>query len=202
MTLRTRYRRRARAATSGTAADEDGLGRAACAFVAIAQLRRASRAASPIELIVIHAISLPPGEFGGDGIVRALHQPPRPAAHPYYARIAGLRVSAHFLIRRDGSSMQFVPLRRPRMACRESRLAAAARAATISRSASSSKAPTTCRSKTPQYSALAGAHARAARALSARGYRRPLRHRARAQDRPRAVFRLGRYRAAPGRPDR
>ena len=62
-----------------------------------------------VELIVIHAISLPPGKFGGDGILRLFTNSLDPAGDPYYAQIASLRVSAHFLIRRDGALIQFVP---------------------------------------------------------------------------------------------
>lgn len=61
-----------------------------------------------VELIVIHAISLPPGEFGGAGIVDLFMNRLDPAAHPYYATVADLRVSSHFLIRRDGELIQFV----------------------------------------------------------------------------------------------
>lgn len=61
-----------------------------------------------ITLIVIHAISLPPSQFGGEGIVSLFTNALDPAAHPYYAQISRLRVSAHFLIRRDGSGIQFV----------------------------------------------------------------------------------------------
>jgi AmpD protein len=65
-----------------------------------------------IELIVVHNISLPPGEFGGSGIIDLfLNRLPRDA-HPYYAGVAHLRVSAHFLIRRDGELVQFVPCAR------------------------------------------------------------------------------------------
>ncbi len=59
-------------------------------------------------LLVIHNISLPPGEFG-DGAIEALftntldHE-----SHPYYATLRGLRVSSHFLIARDGALVQFV----------------------------------------------------------------------------------------------
>ena len=60
-------------------------------------------------LVVVHAISLPPGEFGGSGILELFNNQLNPAAHPYYATIAGLRVSAHFLIRRDGELIQCVP---------------------------------------------------------------------------------------------
>lgn len=69
-------------------------------------------AGEPISLVVVHAISLPPGEFGGDGIERLFGNRLDPAAHPYYAEIHLLRVSAHLLIRRDGRMIQFVPFGR------------------------------------------------------------------------------------------
>jgi len=62
-----------------------------------------------VRLIVVHSISLPPGLFGGDGIVRLFTNTLDPGAHPYYREIQFLRVSAHFLIRRDGGVVQFVP---------------------------------------------------------------------------------------------
>ncbi|MBI3524036.1 MAG: 1,6-anhydro-N-acetylmuramyl-L-alanine amidase AmpD [Betaproteobacteria bacterium] len=65
-----------------------------------------------ISLVVIHAISLPPGEFGGDAIERLFTNCLDPAEHPYYPEIYALRVSAHFLIRRDGALIQFVPCHR------------------------------------------------------------------------------------------
>ena len=61
-----------------------------------------------IELIVIHNISLPPGEFGGAGIIELFTNRLDPNAHPYYREIAGRKVSSHFLIRRDGAIIQFV----------------------------------------------------------------------------------------------
>ena len=61
-----------------------------------------------IELIVIHNISLPPGEFGGSAITDLFLNRLDPAAHAYYAGVAHLRVSAHFLLRRDGDITQFV----------------------------------------------------------------------------------------------
>jgi AmpD protein len=64
---------------------------------------------SRIELVVLHNISLPPGEFGGDGILELFANRLDPGAHPYYETIHQLRVSAHFLIRRDGGLLQFVP---------------------------------------------------------------------------------------------
>jgi N-acetyl-anhydromuramoyl-L-alanine amidase len=66
-------------------------------------------ARTAIDLIVIHNISLPPGEFGGPGIIDLFMNRLDPAAHPYYRAIAQLKVSAHFLVRRDGELIQFVP---------------------------------------------------------------------------------------------
>lgn len=67
-------------------------------------------AGSEISLIVIHAISLPPDEFGGPGVADLFTNRLNPSAHPYYAEICHLRVSAHFFIRRDGSLVQFVSI--------------------------------------------------------------------------------------------
>ena len=67
---------------------------------------------TPVTLLVVHGISLPPGSFGGDGIERLFTNRLDVAAHPYYATIATLRVSAHFLIRRDGALVQFVSCQR------------------------------------------------------------------------------------------
>jgi AmpD protein len=67
------------------------------------------RPAGAIELLVIHNISLPPGEFGGDGVQRLFTNTLDAHAHPYYQTIAGLKVSAHFFVRRDGWIIQFVP---------------------------------------------------------------------------------------------
>lgn len=63
-----------------------------------------------VRLVVVHAISLPPDTFGGPGVEQLFTNTLSPDAHPYYAGIAGLRVSAHFFIRRDGSVIQFVPV--------------------------------------------------------------------------------------------
>ena len=62
-----------------------------------------------IELVVIHAISLPPGEFGGTGVPHFFTNTLDLRAHPYYEGLCGLRVSAHFFIRRNGHLIQFVP---------------------------------------------------------------------------------------------
>jgi len=66
-------------------------------------------AGSAITLLVIHNISLPPGRFSGDGVADLFLNRLDLAAHPYYADLEGLRVSAHFFIRRRGELIQFVP---------------------------------------------------------------------------------------------
>jgi AmpD protein len=62
------------------------------------------------ELIVVHGISLPPGEYGGPYIEQLFCGGLDPRGHPYFATLAGLRVSAHLLVRRDGAIVQFVPV--------------------------------------------------------------------------------------------
>lgn len=61
-----------------------------------------------VDLVVVHAISLPPGEFGGGWITDLFLGRLDVGAHPAFAPLAGLRVSAHFLIRRDGRVLQYV----------------------------------------------------------------------------------------------
>jgi N-acetyl-anhydromuramoyl-L-alanine amidase len=61
------------------------------------------------ELIVLHGISLPPGEFGGPWIDRLFCGDLPPNAHPYFATLAGSRVSAHLLVCRAGAVTQYVP---------------------------------------------------------------------------------------------
>jgi len=63
-------------------------------------------------LIVVHGISLPPGEFGGPWIDALFTNQLPPDAHPYFAEVAALRVSAHVLVRRDGELVQYVPFHR------------------------------------------------------------------------------------------
>lgn len=65
-------------------------------------------AGAVIDLIVVHSISLPPGCYGGDAIERLFTNTLDWDAHPYYRSIRGLQVSAHFVIRRDGSVQQYV----------------------------------------------------------------------------------------------
>lgn len=60
------------------------------------------------ELIVVHGISLPPGEFGGPWIDHLFNNTLPPEVHPYFAEIAALRVSTHIFIRRDGALTQYV----------------------------------------------------------------------------------------------
>jgi len=62
-----------------------------------------------IELLVVHNISLPPGQFGGAEVVQLFTNTLNTDGHPYYKQLEGLKVSAHFLIRRDGAIIQFVP---------------------------------------------------------------------------------------------
>ena len=79
---------------------------------------RASRRPSPnfgerprverVSLAVVHSISLPPGHYGGDEVERFFTNRLDHAAHPYFNGLRGLRVSAHFFIRRDGRVLQFV----------------------------------------------------------------------------------------------
>ncbi|OIR04915.1 1,6-anhydro-N-acetylmuramyl-L-alanine amidase AmpD [mine drainage metagenome] len=59
-------------------------------------------------LIVIHNISLPPSQYGGNGIIELFTNQLNPAEHPYYAEIYTRKVSSHFLIRRNGELIQFV----------------------------------------------------------------------------------------------
>ena len=67
-----------------------------------------ARPAGDIELLVIHNISLPPGEFGGNGVQRLFTNTLDLDAHPYYRTIPEGRVSSHFYLRRDGRLIQFV----------------------------------------------------------------------------------------------
>lgn len=67
-------------------------------------------AGAEVSLLVLHSISLPRGEYGGDAIERLFTNRLDPVAHASFAELAGLRVSAHFLVRRDGALTQFVPL--------------------------------------------------------------------------------------------
>jgi AmpD protein len=80
-----------------------------------------------VTLLVVHSISLPPGEYGGDAIERLFTNRLDPGAHPYFHEIAGLRVSSHFLVRRDGELLQFVATGRRAWHAGESRWRARSR---------------------------------------------------------------------------
>ena len=71
-------------------------------------------AGAAVSLLVVHSISLPRGRYGkdagGGAIERLFTNQLDPAEHPSFADLAGLRVSSHFLIRRDGELVQFVPV--------------------------------------------------------------------------------------------
>ncbi len=70
--------------------------------------RGARPADAQVDLVVIHSISLPPGEFGNGNVGRLFTNLLNWDAHPYFQGIRGLRVSAHFFIARDGALWQFV----------------------------------------------------------------------------------------------
>jgi AmpD protein len=87
----------------------DAQGRASIARQVRSPNCDARPAATDVTLVVVHGISLPPGRFGGRAVQQLFTNTLDTRAHPYYAALAGLRVSAHFFIRRDGSLIQFVP---------------------------------------------------------------------------------------------
>lgn len=62
-----------------------------------------------VSLLVVHNISLPPGQFGGEAILQLFTNTLDFAAHPYYETLRDLNVSAHFLVRREGELIQLVP---------------------------------------------------------------------------------------------
>jgi AmpD protein len=65
-------------------------------------------AGATVSLVVLHSISLPPGQYGGDAVERLFTNTLDPQAHPAFADLRGLQVSAHFFLRRDGVLLQFV----------------------------------------------------------------------------------------------
>lgn len=65
-----------------------------------------------LSLVVIHNISLPPGEFGGPWIDDLFMGRIDPRAHPYFETLRGMRVSAHLVIGRDGGVIQYLPFDR------------------------------------------------------------------------------------------
>ena len=67
-----------------------------------------ARPDNEVSVLVLHSISLPPGQFGGPFIEQLFTSGVGETAHPYFQTLQGLRVSAHLLIRRDGECVQFV----------------------------------------------------------------------------------------------
>lgn len=65
-----------------------------------------------IALVVVHSISLPPGQFGGDAVEHLFLGALDPVSHPSFADLQGVRVSSHLFIRRTGEVIQFVPFQR------------------------------------------------------------------------------------------
>ena len=94
---------------AGVCADIDEEGWLAGAERRPSPSRDARPPGTDIDLLVIHNISLPPGDFSGDWIDDLFLDRLDHAAHPYFSEIAGLRVSAHLLIRRNGRLLQYVP---------------------------------------------------------------------------------------------
>jgi N-acetyl-anhydromuramoyl-L-alanine amidase len=93
---------------------------APCRFVASPNHDERPAGEAPT-LLVLHSISLPPGEYGGDAIERLFTNRLDPSTHPYFREIEGLRVSSHFLVRRDGELVQFVAVERRAWHAGESR---------------------------------------------------------------------------------
>jgi N-acetyl-anhydromuramoyl-L-alanine amidase len=104
---------------SGTAGSDSGSGAALNVEARSGWLTGVRRVLSPNcdsrpegvkpDLIVVHGISLPPGEFGGPWVDRLFTNALPASVHPYFATIADLRVSAHVLVQRDGTPVQYVP---------------------------------------------------------------------------------------------
>jgi len=109
--LSTRPRRPSRtirSAVTGTFPDLDSASRLPGARFIASPNADERPGGTPVELIVVHAISLPPNRFGGPYIEALFTNRLDADAHPYFRSIAGLRVSAHFLVRRNGELIQFV----------------------------------------------------------------------------------------------
>ena len=70
--------------------------------------KHADNTTAEISMIVIHNISLPPNQYGGNGVIELFTNTLNPDEHPYYAEIFTRKVSSHFFIRRDGELIQFV----------------------------------------------------------------------------------------------
>lgn len=86
----------------------DASGLASTARLILSPNHDARPPSAEVDMIVIHNISLPPNQYGGPGIMQLFTNELDPQEHPYYAEIAHLKVSSHFLIRRTGELIQFV----------------------------------------------------------------------------------------------
>ncbi len=111
-------------------------------------------ASASVDLLVIHNISLPPGEFGGDHIEALFTNTLDPTAHAYFAEIAHLNVSAHFLVRRDGELVPVCPRPMPVLGTPVNPPGANAPTAMTSRWGSKWRGRTISPTKTVQYQAL------------------------------------------------
>jgi N-acetyl-anhydromuramyl-L-alanine amidase AmpD len=137
----------------------------------------------------LHNISLPPGEFGGDWIDDLFMGRLDPAAHPYFRDIAGLKVSAHYLIRRDGTLIQYVDPAKRAWHAGVSSWNGVERCNDFSIGVELEGADDVPFAE-PQYETLV-ALAKPLRAIRRARCRGPQRHRAGSQDRSRSLVRLG-----------
>ena len=147
-------------------------------------------AGAAISLVVLHSISLPPGVYGGDAIERLFTNQLDPAAHPSFADLAGVRVSAHFLVRRDGELLQFVPLQARAWHAGASRWRGRERCNDFSVGVELEGTRRQRASPPAQYCLPCAAGTRTAIEPAAARVRRAQRRRARPQDRPRRALRL------------
>ena len=88
---------------------DPGTGLIAPARLCLSPNRDSRPAGASLDLVVLHGISLPPGEFGGGQVEALFLNQLDWDEHPYFDQIRGLEVSAHLLLRRDGQLVQFVP---------------------------------------------------------------------------------------------
>ena len=146
--------------------------------------------ATPVDLVVLHSISLPPGEYGGDAVERLFTNSLDWSAHPYYETIRGLVVSAHFFVRRDGELVQFVSCDERAWhagaSCWDGRDDCNDFSIGIELEGLEGEA-----FEAAQYATLAALAGEPGAALSDRRRRRPRARRAGAQERPRRRLRLG-----------
>jgi AmpD protein len=90
-------------------ADFDSEGRLLCAQQVPSPNCDERPPSTPVSLLVIHNVSLPPNEFGGSSVIELFQNRLDPTRHPFYLTLMGLKVSSHFYIPRGGELIQFVP---------------------------------------------------------------------------------------------